>query len=65
MKLTHMEGCPDFFIENHDEPIKSSEEKQNDNKSICHNLVTSLDSFIVFFQFLGSNMNVVFTSTLR
>lgn len=57
-----MKCFSDLFIEDDDEPVEASEKKENDDKSICHYLVTSLYCSVVILQFLSSNMNVVLAS---
>ena len=44
-----MEHGYNFFIEDDDEPVKAGEEKHNDDESIGHDLVTSLNRLIMLF----------------
>ena len=60
-----MESVSDLLTEDDDEPIEAREEEENDDKAVGHDLVAGLDSFVMILQFLGSDVNVVFTTTIR
>ena len=60
-----MEGVSDLLVEDDDEPIEASEEEEDDDEAVGHDLVASLDSSVVILQLLGSDVNVVFSATVR
>ena len=62
---TYMESVSDLLAEDDDEPIEACEEEENDDKSVGHDLVTGLDSSVMVLQFLGSHVDVVFTTAVR
>ena len=62
---THVEGEPDLFTEDDDEPVEPSEEEEDDHKPIRHDLVTSLHRPVVLLQLLGADVDVVFASIVR
>ena len=62
---THVEGEPDLFTEDDDEPVEPSEEEEDDDEAIRHDLVTSLHRPVVLLQLLGADVDVVFASIVR
>ena len=60
-----MESVSDLLVEDDDEPIEPGEKEEDDDEPVGHDLITGLHSFVVFLQFLGSHVDVVFTPTVR
>ena len=52
---SYMKSISDFLTEYYDEPRKSSDKEEDDNKSITHDFITSFNLWIlVFKEFLSS-----------
>ena len=60
-----MESVSYFFVEDNDKPIEAGQEEEDDDEAVCHDLIAGLYSFVMILQFLGSDVNVVFTTTIR
>ena len=60
-----MESVSDLLTENDDEPIEAREKEENDDEAVGHDLIAGLHSFVMVLQFLGSHVDVVFTTTVR
>ena len=59
-----MESLSYLLTEDDDEPIEASEKKEYDDKSIGHDLVTRLHSFVVIFQLFHPQLNIFLSSAL-
>lgn len=60
-----MKGISDLLIEDDDEPIEASQEEEDHDEAVSHDLVAGLDGAVVLLQLLCPHVNVVFASILR
>ena len=59
-----MEGVTDLLIEDDDEPIESSQEEEDHDEAVSHDLVAGLDGAVVLLQLLCPYVNIVFASVI-
>ena len=60
-----MKGISDLLIEDDNEPIEASQEEEDHDEAVSHDLVAGLDGAVVLLQLLCPHVNVVFASILR
>ena len=60
-----MEGVTDLLIEDDDEPIEASQEEEDHDEAVSHDLVAGLDGAVVLLQLFRPNVNIVFSSVIR
>ena len=60
-----MKSVSDLLVEDDDEPVEAGEKEEDDDKAVCHDLITGLDCFVVVLQLLCSHVDVVFATAVR